>query len=114
MDGSVAAPDMIWKTQLCSRRRVSFGEVEEHVVASRLWYVVGFDNVDSEVWISWILVTGKDFMEDVQFVAAMYTATLAQLPMASAFTGGVCVCMVMVQRLTYALSIVRWTSVEGL
>ena len=91
MDGSAAVLEMVWETQLCSRRRATFGEVEEHVVERRRWYVVGFDNVDLEVWISWILVTGKDFMEDVQFVAAMYTATLAQLPMASAFTGGVCV-----------------------
>ena len=90
------------------------GEAEEHVAVRQRWYVVGFGNADSEVWISWILVTGKDFMEDVQFVAAMYSATLAQLPMASAFTGVVCVCMVMVQRRTCALSIVRWTSVEGL
>ena len=83
-------------------------------MARRHWYVVGFDNVDLEVWISWILVTGKDFTEDVQFVAARYTATLAQLLMASAFTGVVCVCMVMVQRRTCALPVVRWTSVEGL
>ena len=56
--GSAVVLEMVWKTQLCSRRRLTFREAEEHVVVRGRWYVVGYDNADSEVWISWILVTG--------------------------------------------------------